>query len=443
MKKILLSLLSLSALGCIAPITLSVTSCGTNPAKEFLIEGKNKDIVDDIKDVDVTTFDTKKDSYSQVLTTSMADSKSVVWSVVYGEGLTNTNITLTPTDEEGTTAKLAVAAIPEARGSYVFQVVATIKDTQISASKTFHISFIKSIPTDWLKIDANGNLTGVVGDWKTGTPSKLSQLPQYDTLLIPNTVKSIAKDAFGTDTTAPAFPQYTDSTQKDKDHLVKLSLEFEKSEACPTLHTRCFYGCSGLSSISLPDDITFEDFKKDTDRVAIFEKCAGITSVDISNCAKLTHIPDRLFIGCTSLNEFKLPEDVDEIGDDCFDGCTELVNVDLSSYTHLTKLDKMCIAFGSSVQSKIQSLSLPGSITTIGEGAFLNIKTINTLVFNGWDSIDTTNWWNGASNHIFSNWPTTGTIKLVNCTISDQDLRDALIGIDSATFNNWSIEVVE
>jgi hypothetical protein len=132
-----------------------------------------------------------------------------------------------------------------------------------------------------------------------------------------------------------------------------------------------FYGCSGLTSVTIPrtvSDIAFVNctslmaitvdplnpsyssvdgvlFDKSqttliqypeakagdytipnsvTDIGAAFSGCTGLTSVAIPN--SVTSIGDTLFLGCTSLITVTIPNSVTSIGGAAFDSCTSLTN---------------------------------------------------------------------------------------------------------------------
>ena len=76
-----------------------------------------------------------------------------------------------------------------------------------------------------------------------------------------------------------------------------------------------FFGCSGLTSITIPDSVT------NIGQYA-FNGCTGLTSVTISD--NITRINDSLFGGCKQLKSITIPKSVTKIGYSAFWGCSGL-----------------------------------------------------------------------------------------------------------------------
>ncbi len=84
-----------------------------------------------------------------------------------------------------------------------------------------------------------------------------------------------------------------------------------------------FNECTALREVYLsPNIVTLS-------RSNTFRKCSSLTKVgfntnSISKAPKLTNIPDSMFIDCTSLKGFTIPNSVTSIGKQAFRGCTSL-----------------------------------------------------------------------------------------------------------------------
>ena len=89
-----------------------------------------------------------------------------------------------------------------------------------------------------------------------------------------------------------------------------------------------FYGCSGLTSLTLPSGVT-----KIGD--SAFSCCTGLTSLTLPS--DLTEIDNWAFYGCSGLTSLTLPSGVTKIGYSAFYGCSGLTSI----YVYTEKLPKM------------------------------------------------------------------------------------------------------
>ena len=116
-----------------------------------------------------------------------------------------------------------------------------------------------------------------------------------------------------------------------------------------------FSGCSGLTSITIPDGVTkISDFA--------FYDCTGLTSITIPD--RVTSIGEGAFEFCTGLASVTIGNGVTSIGQDAFDGCTGLASVTIGN--GVTSIENSAF-YGC---SSLTSITIPDSVTSIGEGAF-------------------------------------------------------------------------
>ena len=116
-----------------------------------------------------------------------------------------------------------------------------------------------------------------------------------------------------------------------------------------------FYGCNGLTSITIPDGVT--SIGSDA-----FRDCTGLTSITIP--AGVTSIGSYAFYGCSGLASITIPDSVTSIGEDAFYGCTGLTSVTIGAGV---------TSIGSSAFwncSGLASITIPDSVTSIGSFAF-------------------------------------------------------------------------
>ncbi|MBR4269732.1 MAG: leucine-rich repeat domain-containing protein [Prevotella sp.] len=176
-----------------------------------------------------------------------------------------------------------------------------------------------------------------------------------------------------------------------------------------------FYGCSGLTSVTIPNSVTsFGSYA--------FYGCSGLTSVTIPN--SVTSIGNSAFLGCSGLKSVTLPNSVTSIGSNAFYGCSGLTSVTIptsvtnigncafngcSGLTSVTWNAKNCLAlpydmnnpfYGISTQikefnigdgvtsipgnmcygmSNLKSVTLPNSVTSIGNNAFSGCSGLTSV----------------------------------------------------------------
>ena len=79
-----------------------------------------------------------------------------------------------------------------------------------------------------------------------------------------------------------------------------------------SLGDHCFSGCSGLTSITIPSSVTSLGFE-------CFLNCDGLTSITIPS--SVTSLGERCFEYCSGLTSITIPSSVTSLGDDCFKWC--------------------------------------------------------------------------------------------------------------------------
>ena len=91
-----------------------------------------------------------------------------------------------------------------------------------------------------------------------------------------------------------------------------------------------FYGCTGLTSVTIPDGV-------ETIGIDTFAECSSITSVTIGN--SVTTIGNNAFYNCSSLTSVNIPSSVTSIGDSAFCGC----NLDIYSRNAISAINPQAI----------------------------------------------------------------------------------------------------
>ena len=125
-----------------------------------------------------------------------------------------------------------------------------------------------------------------------------------------------------------------------------------------------FYGCSGLTSLTIPSGVTEIG-------ESAFSGCSGLTSLTI--LSSVTSIGRAAFDSCSGLTSLTIPSGVTEIGESAFSGCSGLTSLTLpSSVTSIGYYAfKGC--------SGLTSLTIPSGVTKIGAGAFNGCSGLTSL----------------------------------------------------------------
>ncbi|MCL2230251.1 MAG: leucine-rich repeat domain-containing protein [Treponema sp.] len=149
-------------------------------------------------------------------------------------------------------------------------------------------------------------------------------------------------------------------------HLLKI---VNISSAVTSIGDEAFFGCTGLTSITIPNSVT-------SIGSSAFFGCTGLTSITIPN--SVTSIGSSAFLGCTGLTSITIPNSVTSIGSDAFAGCTGLTSITIPN--SVTSIGDYAF-YGC---TSLTSITIPNSVTSIDLQAFngctnLTSVTIGTI----------------------------------------------------------------
>ncbi len=136
-------------------------------------------------------------------------------------------------------------------------------------------------------------------------------------------------------------------------------------ESVDVIGSNAFEGCSGLTSIIIPESVT---------RIGLnaFEGCSGLTSIIIPE--SVTRIDDGAFKGCSGLTSIIIPEGVTSIGYAAFQGCSALTS-SISIPEGVTNIEAWAFAWCNG----LSSITLPDGLTSIGNHAFYGCSGLTSI----------------------------------------------------------------
>ena len=141
------------------------------------------------------------------------------------------------------------------------------------------------------------------------------------------------------------------------------------AEGVTQIGTSMFYGCTGLTSIELPNTLT-------TINVGAFQGCTGLTMKIEKFPENITTIAGNAFNGCTGLimQMENFPKSVTTIGGGAFQGCTGLKGT--------LELPTGIVSIGGAFQgcTNIEKVIIPDSIGVTLDSTFNNCTGIQELV---------------------------------------------------------------
>ena len=146
-----------------------------------------------------------------------------------------------------------------------------------------------------------------------------------------------------------------------------------------------FEGCSRLTDVSMGDSLLVLG-------AYAFKNCTSLTSIDIPDA--VTTVGEKAFQYCSNLNTLSIGKGVKIINGFATEGCNNLkhiiynaINATELNYYYPTVMEELTIGEGVETipsdlaySSKIKTVTLPNSVTSIGETAFYRcheLKTVN------------------------------------------------------------------
>jgi hypothetical protein len=259
------------------------------------------------------------------------------------------------------------------------------------------------IGTDWNGLTLNCSIDGPLC-WLTWTTTNGEvTITGCDTaatgeLIIPDTIEgnpvtSIGERAFWgcTNLTSITIPDGITSIGNEAFESCSSLTSITIGNGVTSLGEGAFYNCSSLTSITIPDSVTsignfaFRNCSSLTSitipdsvtsiGVSAFNSCSSLTSITIPD--SVTSIGGAAFAYCTNLTSITIPDSVASIGNAVFAGCTSLRSITIGN--GVTSIGNAAFYNCTS----LTSITIPDSVTYIGDQAFWDCSSLTSITFQG------------------------------------------------------------
>lgn len=249
-------------------------------------------------------------------------------------------------------SKLELTKLPtslEELGRYAFNgcIRITINETNASLEKIGDYAFKGCQAITSFEFAKDLGLEGSLGDAILDGCTKIEELKIYGTTSL--------QDLFGSESVSALKPI-----------LSKITIK----EGSTSLADNMFNGFTAISVVTFESDITLIG-------QYAFAGCISLTSIDIS---KVEIIGEGAFSE-SGLEMVTIPSNGIQLGGSIFSGCASLSKVVFAELSTDESLNIKEIPANTFASTIIESITIPSSVTTIGEGAFSGILTLNEVEF--------------------------------------------------------------
>ena len=198
-------------------------------------------------------------------------------------------------------------------------------------------------------------------------------------ITIPNGVTTIGKEAFSgcakiTNMDIPdGVTTIVGSAFRDCDALESISI----GKGITTISQHAFRDCNALKTVAIAEEAPLTNIGTGS-----FYSCSSLAEIDIPD--KVATIGTQAFLGCTSLTSVTIGKGVATISDQAFDDCEALTSLTIPEDGVLTTIGKQAFS-GCKIAG---SISFPETLTSIGDEAFFyNSGTFTINISNKLETI--------------------------------------------------------
>ena len=139
----------------------------------------------------------------------------------------------------------------------------------------------------------------------------------------------------------------------------------------------------GLTSANIPASIEYSGKNYSVTSIGdwAFSGCTGLTSITIPN--SVTSIGDKAFCGCTGLTSITIPNSVTSIGGFAFSVCSGLTSIIVESENSIFDSRDNCNAIIETATNTLiagcKNTTIPNSVTSIGDGVFQGCSGLTSI----------------------------------------------------------------